>query len=217
MKTAVAIIVVIIILAAGAFLIFGEKPPADIERANIDKSINEAGEKVAVDNQIDNSVMISQTVDVTSEYSVEDLSFSFEGYGPGKSHVGTFDKIEITKVWKEVPSEKIVQGEIKFYTNSLNIEPAILNQHLCAGNFFDCENYTEVTFNLKTVTEQSNTSYTATGDLTFKETTKSISFPIEISKDGVASADFLLDVSEFGFKAPGVVNKEVRIKFNGRI
>lgn len=201
MKKILIIFVLIIVLGALA-LIFGvSRAPEDLVRAGI------SNDEQNIENEN------GDLKDVTGQVSVSNLDFKFEGFGPGKSHIGTFNKISISDVKYDTKSEFINEGKITFYSNSLNINPEILNEHLCAENFFDCENYQEVTFKLTNVNISNTSEIIATGDLTFKQTTKSISFPIKL-EDGVVSADFAINMAEFGFIAPGIVDDEVRIFFN---
>jgi len=53
------------------------------------------------------------------------------------------------------------------------------DDHLKGADFFDVENYSTITFNSNSVTEQ-NGRYMVSGDLTMKGITKKLSFPVNI-------------------------------------
>lgn len=205
MKKILIIFVLIIVIGVLA-LIFGVgRAPEDLARAGI--NTEESGQE-------DNSEVKSENlIDVTDQVSVSDLDFKFEGFGPGKSHIGTFNRVSISDVKYSPESKFITEGKITFYPDSLNINPEILNEHLCAENFFNCANYSEVVFELTDVDTSNMDEITVTGNLTFKDTTKSISFPLK-TEGGVVGADFVINMAEFGFIAPGIVDEEVRIFFN---
>lgn len=130
-------------------------------------------------------------------------TFEFEGYAPGKSHVGTFNFYE----GELLVEEGVVVGA-RGTINASSVQTGIdgLNKHLKSDDFFDVENHPEITFSSTSITDG-----VLTGDLTFIGITNKVSFPVTI--DGTTlSAEFLLDTTPYDMKYVAV-NKEVRIAF----
>lgn len=76
-----------------------------------------------------------------------------------------------------------------------------LNGHLKSEDFFGVEKYPTANFKITKVASKGSTGrYDVTGDLTIKETTKSITFDAQLVQNGdavVAVADIVIDRSEF--------------------
>ena len=75
-----------------------------------------------------------------------------------------------------------------------------LEGHLKSDDFFGVEKFPTAKFSITDVQQKSSSKYHVTGDITIKGTTKSITFPVEISASGskaVASASITIDRSEF--------------------
>ncbi len=76
-----------------------------------------------------------------------------------------------------------------------------LNGHLKSADFFGVEKYPEAKFMITDVKENGkNGRFTVTGDITIKETTKTITFDTQLAENGngiVAVADIVIDRSEF--------------------
>lgn len=191
-KITVSIILVISIILA--IILATDGAPKNIERATV------------------NDVEINANNNTNGEketYDVTKLNFEFEGFAPGKSHVGTF---------KEIYVKNFVEGEfnegsvIAFKLSSVETNIEKLNTDLCKEMFFDCEKYDEATFQLTEVNEVSENKYEAKGILSLKGNTKEIVFPV--TKDGERySADFVLDTKPFGIDVP-FANNEVQIRVN---
>ena len=135
----------------------------------------------------------------------EKSSFKFVGYilGGIKSEGGTFDK-GTGKV--NLENGKIAGIEGTITANSVNTGIEKLDKHLKSADFFDVEKYPKIKF--KSTSLENNQM---AGDLTFHGVTKSVTFPVKITKDSI-SADFKLNTKSFGMKYIGV-RKEVRIIF----
>lgn len=143
--------------------------------------------------------MDSPTVPINKEAS----SFEFEGFGPGKSHLGIFESWQGTMHF-ENEEIKGIEGSID--PSSVKTDSTRLDDHLRSSDFFDVEMYPEMKFVSTELIDN-----TMTGDLTFRGVTKSISFPVNLTANSI-STDFILDTSLFGMEYTGV-NKEVRIAF----
>jgi polyisoprenoid-binding protein YceI len=77
-----------------------------------------------------------------------------------------------------------------------------LEHHLMSPDFFDVAKYPTTTFKIKKVVKGSGDNGTVTGDLTIKNITREISFPITMAvKDGrldVNAKNFKVDRTKFG-------------------
>lgn len=207
-KLLIALIVIVILVAIG-FLTIG-KAPKDVERANIG----------------DTNTPTSTTTDTTAgpidpllqkkieDFDLANLNFKFTGYGPGKSHEGTFTDISISNI--EHNNSTITKGTIKFFVESVDTGIGKLDTDLCFENFFNCAAHKEITFTLTGVERKSATELTATGDLTMKGITKPVSFPVT-QNGSTFSSQFILDVAQFGFTAPSIVDNEVQIEFDATL
>ena len=122
-------------------------------------------------------------------------------------HYGT---IEIAKGNLEFSNNKLSGGTFEIDMNSIkntDIENEEHNQklvgHLKSDDFFGVANYPSASFIIKEVQAKSAHKYHVKGDLTIKETTKSIEFPVElnmIESKAVASASITIDRSDFDIR-----------------
>lgn len=65
-------------------------------------------------------------------------------------------------------------------TGSVDTRNTGRDQHLCSEDFFDIEQFPEITFVSSAIDEVDENSYVVTGDLTIKDVTKSVSVPLEL-------------------------------------
>lgn len=133
----------------------------------------------------------------------EKSSFEFEGYGPGKSHGGTFTEWNGVLFMEE---GEIVGGSGMLETDSIDTGISGLDTHLMASDFFDAEKCPTIEF-ASTSLEDGE----MTGDLTAHCITKPVTFPVEVSENSV-KADFLLDMTPWELENTKV-RKEIRIAF----
>lgn len=138
--------------------------------------------------------------------NMDESSFAFTGYGPGKEHKGTFDEWT-GNLW--VQEGKVVGADGVVQVSSVNTGIDRLDDHLISDDFFNAEMYPEITF-AGTIEDG-----TMTGPFSFNGITHEVSFPVEVSESSV-SGDFLLDTTPFNFKYTGI-NKDVRIEFTASI
>lgn len=190
MKGKKYLILGIIVTLVVLFLLFGfTKPSEEMQRAEQKNSINPILDFAVSEEKI----------------SIEDsYSFNFEGYGPGKSHIGTFNDIEGNYIKSDGELEYL---ELRIMVDSVNTGIDGLDSHLKAEDFFDLENYKNVVFISKEITKDS-----ITGDLTMKGITKEITFEMFDNGESIAS-NFLLNIRDFGISNAGI-NDEVRLEFS---
>lgn len=216
MKTVIWIIILVIILLAG-YLVLNSGAPEDIERSTVSDVTNDDAD--TMENNDDEMMeggadaMENDTDEMSGGATAELSSFTFEGYAPGKSHVGTFESYTISDV--AVVDGKVTGGKITFDASTVKTDTAAVDKHLCSDDFFNCEMYPEIVFTLGDVTPIDESSSTVSGTLDFNGVKKDVSFTVNKSGD-TYSADFALDTTPFAFKYIGV-DKEVRIKFTGTL
>lgn len=219
MKKIIGLIVVVVILVIVGLILFSPKPSGNLDIAEVadrgpqetsgeKESFEEAAERIAAEDKEERD-----NAPVTIPNS--SLKFSFTGFGPGKSHPGTFESYSITDVTFSKENNLPISGKVSFDVESVKTDSDVLDGHLCRENFFDCVNHKQIVFELKEIIKESDSNYFAIGNLTFKEITKEISFPVTLdSKQAIA--DFKISTSVFGFGAP-IVNDDVQITFVGSV
>ncbi len=178
-------------IIGGVYIFNKNSVPTNLEQANVLESLNE-------------KVQETDVVDLSSLPQPKNFSFTFTGYGPaGKFHDGTFKNYDLAT------------SSIIFRANSVSTGIDKLDKHLCASEFFDCTNYSDIKFQTGSIVKKSDNLYEVSGTLSFKNITKQVVFNanVEINK---ISADFLLDTTEFNFN-PKLVENKVRVRFSFEI
>lgn len=133
----------------------------------------------------------------------EQSNFEFEGFGVGKSHVGTFEEMDGTVTYAD---GRIVAAQGVIQAASVKSDSGGLDKHLRNEDFFHVEQYPEIRFSSNEITDEA-----MIGELTFLGVTREITIPLMESGERLI-ADFLLDTEQFGMSYTGV-NKDVRIAF----
>jgi len=139
---------------------------------------------------------------------VFDLSstFEWEGFGPGKSHLGKFTEMKGTFTYTDGKLTK-VEGIIQ--TASLVSEIGRLTNHLKSEAFFNVQKHPTITAVSKKIDMEKQE---VTGELTMLGITQELTFPAEITKNSV-KADFVINTHDWGMVYKGA-NKEARIFFH---
>jgi len=137
---------------------------------------------------------------------VEGSTFEFEGYGPGKSHKGTFTQI---KGSLQVENGTIIGAQGTIIPASVDTGISGLNRHLKSEDFFDVDRCPDITFT-GTISDR-----TMIGLLKFHCIEHEICSPVKRTQKSLQS-DFLLDITPFKLKYLGI-NDNVRITFDARI
>lgn len=217
MKTVAFLILVIGLFVLGACT----APPTNLPSATI-------GDEVVTQNNLNTDEVIDTTYDddfiddapqynelgnrivadgATRAISVDRSSFEFEGYGPVRSHVGTFEEWEGTLYFD---GGRIQGLEGIVYMDSVISDGAQFENHLRSDDFFDVEQYPTARF-VSTSIDETESGTVMNGQLTFRGMTRTISVPVIVGAD-IISAEFLLDTKPFGFQY-AMVNDNVRIAF----
>jgi len=205
MKMLIGIVVGIVVIIA-LVLIFSPRAPEDVQQASITDSPE--GSMNA-----ENGAMVGDG----DQSMIAITSFGFVGYGPGKSHTGTFNSYEITNVAVNEAGLP-TSGTITFAVDSLSTDTEMLTTHLTEKKeFFDSATYPTIAFTLADITDAGAGTFQVNGDLTIKGVTKRIGFVVQGQADKTFSSEFRVDMTQFGFAAPGIVDNEVLIKFSGNL
>ena len=97
---------------------------------------------------------------------------------------GSFDEFEGTGVFDaEHPENSSLRLTIK--AASIDTRNADRDNHLRSNDFFDMEQYPEIRFESTEVKAVDATHFEVTGDLTVKDTTKSVTLPLEYTGSAV--------------------------------
>ncbi|HMR19718.1 MAG TPA: YceI family protein, partial [Sphingobacterium sp.] len=116
-----------------------------------------------------------------------------------KGHFGAFE------VKLDSESEDISQASVEatIDTSSISTQNEQRDQHLKSSDFFDIEQFPNITFRSTAVEKKSSDEYKVTGDLTIKDITKPIVLDVElggIAKDPWGNA-------KVGYTATGKINR----------
>jgi len=149
------------------------------------------------------AIIVEQGTTQTLQLDTGRSTFEFEGYGPGKSHKGTFSDWDGTVALQD---NVITKVSWVVQIDSVDVGIDGLNKHLKTEDFFDAEKFPQIVFESTSIEGGS-----VTGNLDFHGVKKEISFAADITTT-TATADFLLDTTPFGIKYIGM-NKDVRIMF----
>lgn len=136
--------------------------------------------------------------------NTDEATFNFTGYGPGKSHEGTFNDWDATLLYEE---DQLVGAEVTVDVASLDTGIGGLDNHLRGEDFFNTDQYTEATFTTTSIKDGQ-----ATGTATITGITRTLEFPLNITENRVAT-EFVIDLTAFNISHPAT-NDEVLIEFN---
>lgn len=102
----------------------------------------------------------------------------------------------------ENPANASVDATISCATINTNNDDR--DNHLRSGDFFDVENYPNITFKSTSVEPTSDNTANVTGDLTIRDVTKPVTLEVEF----LGSGDSPFGDVRAGFEARGSINRE---------
>lgn len=115
---------------------------------------------------------------------------------------GSFNEVE-GHIHADLENMDASHVEITLKAASVDTRTPDRDTHLRSADFFDVENYPDITFVSTKVEEIEDNAYLVTGDLTIKDITQSLSIPISLS--GVEKDAF--GVLRAGFEGTRKVNR----------
>lgn len=127
---------------------------------------------------------------------------------------GTFNHFEGTI---EADPHDLTDASIEFTIDASSIDTRKTDRdnHLRSADFFDVENYPNLTFNVTNVEKKSKDHYDMTGDFTIKDTTKPVTFDVKF--EGVAK-DPMSGEEAAGFTGKTTINrKEFGLTWNAAL
>lgn len=196
-----------IILALLLFLVGCATP--DLQEATVETPVeNSQAEEIVVSDPLPEDLDIK--VEVSGVKAIEEIPinveksfFEFEGFGPGKSHVGSFSDFEGVLLYS---GDELIGAEGSINPTSADTGINGLNNHLMSEDFFYVEMFPKISFGQSQIKDG-----VMIGDLTFLGQTKEVSFPVTVTENGI-EGNFLLDLSPFGIKYT-LLEEKVRITF----
>lgn len=193
-------VVGLVVLAGVLVIVLTPKPDAGLPQANVmDTADGSASETMPVDT----SSEVSESNMTASKLNNAGVVLSWKGFGPGKSHQGTFGKVT---PMLDLTTDGVLTGKVDIDMTTLTVEPGQLQTHLNSADFFDTAKYPTATF---VADSKTSTKEMIKGSLTLHGVTKNISFPVTM-KDGAYVSDFRLNLEEFGIKQK-FANSEIEL------
>lgn len=116
---------------------------------------------------------------------------------------GSFDNYETTIEAADLADLTTANIHFAFDVASINTKNTDRDNHLRSGDFFDAENYKNITFQSTSITG-SGSDYEVTGDLTIRDVTKAVTFEVEFNGKGTNP----WGQEVYGFEAEAKINRE---------
>lgn len=116
---------------------------------------------------------------------------------------GQFDDYTATVEAADLTDLTTANIAFNFDVVSLNTHSADRDNHLKSADFFDVENFPEITFQSTAIAKDGD-DYKVTGDLTIKDVTKPVTFDVEFGGKGTNP----WGVEVYGFEAEAKINRE---------
>ncbi|PID25410.1 YceI family protein [Sporosarcina sp. P7] len=136
------------------------------------------------------------TAHSTIEFSVRHMMIS--------NVKGTFNEFQGTI---EADPQDLTDASIDFTidANSIDTRKSDRDNHLRSADFFDVENYPNLSFKATTIEKTSDDTYDITGDFTIKDTTKPVTF--HVTFEGIAKDPMSGDEAA-GFSGNTKINRK---------
>jgi polyisoprenoid-binding protein YceI len=124
---------------------------------------------------------------------------SFVGQSNIINHPGKFNRYDATMTLDALEPQNLEKAkfDLVLYVDSIETDTPMLDGHLQKEDFFDVENYPEVTFTSTSIVKTSDTTYDITGDLTAKGKTMNVTISNAVITNDGLDATFNLPRREF--------------------
>jgi len=211
------IILIIGIILLTVFLIMGiriyqqNNEISEIEKAVItDNVVVEENNQLEIGGEL--VTLTKTTTGLKSEglidINTDESYLRFTGYGPGKSHIGSFESLTAELLFND---KSVVGGQMIIEASSIKTDNDGLDKHLNSDDFLDTENHSQILFVMnEIVTSDADQTSIVNGTLEIKGIKKNITVPLTILSNGFYT-DFTIDSSLFDISYTGV-NNEVRVE-----
>ena len=148
------------------------------------------------------TAMLAEDDGITYNVHLEESTIEWQGFKPTGSHKGT---INIASGSFTIHDGKIESGNFVIDMRSIkeSEDNAKLEGHLKSADFFEAENFPTATFEITSL-EDKDGSTMLSGNLTLKDVTNTITFPVTITSEAhvlmVSSEVFTIDRSKWNVK-----------------
>jgi len=178
-------ILILVILVVGGY--FGWQALQTKPDAGTPQAVVIDGTSVNIDQASGTSVPAGKVRPIDNE----GVKVTFKGFGPGKVHNGSFEKVTSNLMLIETGG---IKGDIIVDVASLSSDSDKLEADLRSKNFFDTAKFPTAKF---VITGEKD--MTMTGSMTIHGVTKSITFPITYSDTELSyKTIFTLNMKDFG-------------------
>lgn len=176
------LVIVVVVLVIAGVLWWANRPQPDASLPTaVVTDVNTTTE--LPDNTVATKIVNTKQVDN------QNVKIAFKGFGPGKSHVGSFGAInsQLSLV------SGVLTGQVDIDMNTLQApDSEKLQNHLKSADFFDTAKYPKASFK---ITSMTNTN--VTGAMNIHGVTKSVTLPIKLA-DSVYTSTFNINMKDFG-------------------
>ncbi len=158
-----------------------------------------------------NSVFCQQYAPIDDGSSVKFTLKNF-GFNTGGSFSGLKGNIVF-----DPANVSAAKFDVTIDAASINTENESRDGHLKKEDYFDVANYPHIHFVSSTITADKSGSYTVSGSLTIKKTTKEISFPFTatIAGDGIIfKGEFKINRRDFGVGGSSTLSDNVNLSLS---
>lgn len=159
----------------------------------------------------------SNLVEASAENTDAQYVVGFEASQLGEPLNGTFADAEVT-LTLDVSSLAAATLVARIGTASVSTGDGQIDSTVVTSDWFASEQYPMATFSSSSIDAASETQFDVSGELTIRDITKSIAFPMDLQKR-VATGSFVIDRTDYGVGVGGqdeFVASEVRIHFRVR-
>ena len=130
------------------------------------------------------------------------ITFTYSHLGFSTPHVG-FDRFEVSL---DANPEDVTKSQVNVTIDaaSINSRVAEFDDHLNGPDYFDTEQFNEITFSSSAISINDDTTLKVTGDLTIKDVTKPVTLTTTINK---AANHPMRRVPTIGISASGTLSR----------
>jgi polyisoprenoid-binding protein YceI len=143
----------------------------------------------------------------TIKFRIKNFGFETGGSFTGLQGTISFDPVDV----------KRDSVSLSVDANTINTDNSMRDNHLRKEEYFDVQNYPRIRFVSTSVSVDKNAHFTATGQLTIKNTTKEISIPFTATaKDGgyILTGEFKINRRDFQIGGSSTISNNLTVDFS---